>query len=58
MLWVFFIAFNLTQLFVYRQLGGYGRDRGSDVTRTFLRLVDEMRDELARLAEPIAWDSS
>jgi uncharacterized protein YdbL (DUF1318 family) len=58
MLWFFFVAFNLMQLFVYRQLGGYGRDCGRDVTRTFLRLVDEMRDELARLTEPVAWDSS
>lgn len=58
MLWFFFVAFNLMQLFVYRQLGGYGRDRGRDVTRTLLRLVDEMRDELARLDQPVAWDSS
>ena len=58
LLWFFFIAFNLMQLFVYRQLGGYGRDNGGDVTRTFLRLIDEMRDELARLAETIIWDSS
>jgi len=58
LMWLFFLAFNLLQLFVYRQIGGYGRDRGKDVTRTFLRLVDEMRDDLARLETPLAWDTS
>ena len=58
LLWFFFLAFNLLQLFVYRQLGGYGRDRGKDPTRTLLRLVDEFRDDLARLQTSLAWDSS
>lgn len=58
LLWFFFVAFNLMQLFAYRQLKSYGRDNGGDVTRTFLRLVDQMRDELARLLKPIIWDSS
>jgi len=39
----------LLTLFLYRQLCSYGRDRGNDVTRTISRLVDEMRDDLARL---------
>lgn len=48
--WLFFAAFNLLTLFLYRQLRCYGRDRGKDVTRTISRLVDEMLDDLARLA--------
>jgi len=47
--WLFFVAYNLLTLFLYRQLCSYGRDRGNDVTRTISRLVDEMRDDLARL---------
>lgn len=58
LLWIFFLAFNLLQLFIYRQLGGYGRDRGKDPTRTILRLVDEFKADLARLAAPLAWNTS
>jgi hypothetical protein len=53
--WLFFAAFNLLTLFLYRQLKTYGRDRGKDVTRTISRLVDEMRDDLARLSSS-PWD--
>lgn len=56
--WIFFLAFNLLQLFLYRKLCSYGRDRGKDVTRTISRLIDEMNDDLARLDKHIAWDSS
>jgi hypothetical protein len=56
--YIFFLAFNLLQLFVYRQLGGYGRDRGNDVTRTLWRLVDEMNGDLDRLDQVIVWDTS
>lgn len=55
--WIFFAAFNLLTLFLYRQLRCYGRDRGKDVTRTISRLIDEMNDDLARL-EHSPWDSS
>lgn len=55
--WLFFAAFNLLTLFLYRQLLCYGRDRGKDVTRTISRLVDEMLDDLVRL-EATAWDTS
>lgn len=55
LLWVFVLAFNLLQLFVYRKLRGYGRD-ATDVTRTILSIVDEMNDDRARLTEPISWD--
>ena len=55
--WLFFAAYNLLTLFLYRQLRCYGRDRGRDVTRTIRRLVEEMRDDLARLNRPV-WDSS
>lgn len=58
LLWIFFLAFNLLQLFLYRQLGGYGRDRGKDPTRTILRLVDEFKSDLARLLDPLAWNTS
>ena len=59
-LWIFVLAFNLMQLFVYRQLRGYGR-AATDVTRTILSLIAEMNDDRARLTEPIpwgAWDTS
>jgi len=56
--WIFMLAFNLLQLFLYRQLCSYGRDRGKDVTRTISRLIDEMIDDLARLDGVIVWDSS
>jgi hypothetical protein len=53
--WLFFVAFNLLTLFLYRQVRCYGRDRGRDVTQTISRLVDEMNDDLARMtASP--WD--
>ncbi len=55
--WIFFAAYNLLTLFLYRQLRCYGRDRGKDVTRTIRRLVEEMLDDLARLDSPL-WDTS
>jgi DDE family transposase len=54
----FFLAFNLLQLFVYRQLKTYGRLRGKDPTRTILRVVDIFWADLHRLLEPLCWDSS
>ncbi len=57
LLYFFLVAFNLLQLFVYRQLGGgYGRDNAGDVTRTILSIVDEMKNDCARLTESISWD--
>ena len=56
--WLFFLAFNLLQLFAYRQLGGYGRDRGKDATKTLRRLVDEMMGDLERFDLLFAWNSS
>ena len=55
--WLFFAAYNLLTLFLYRQLCSYGRDRGKDPTRTISRLVDEMLDDLARLQRS-PWDTS
>ena len=55
--YIFFLAFNLLQLFVYRHVGGYGRDRGKDPTRTIWSLVDEMLGDVERLSEPLAWNS-
>jgi NAD(P)-dependent dehydrogenase (short-subunit alcohol dehydrogenase family) len=55
--WLFFAAFNLLTLFLYRQLRCYGRERGKDVTRTISRLIDEMQDDLARL-DCSPWDTS
>lgn len=55
--WIFFAAFNLLTLFLYRQLCCYGRDRGKDTTRTISRLIDEMLAELARL-DRSPWDTS
>lgn len=56
--WILFLAFNLLQLFAYRQLGGYGRARGSDPTRTLVRLIDEMLGDLERFSFPFEWNSS
>ena len=56
--WIFLLAFNLLQLFLYRKLCSYGRDRGKDVTRTISRVVDEMLDDLARFDGAVARDSS
>jgi hypothetical protein len=55
---LFFVAFNVLQLFVYRQLKSYGRLRGKDPTRTIVRVVDILLAELHRLAAPLCWDSS
>lgn len=55
--WLFFAAFNLLTLFLYRQLRCYGRDRGKDVTRTISRLIDEMQDDLRTLDFSL-WDTS
>lgn len=54
---LFFAAYNLLTLFLYRQLCCYGRDRGKDPTRTICRLIDEMLDDLARL-QYSPWDTS
>jgi hypothetical protein len=56
--YIFFLAFNLLQLFVYRHVGGYGRDRGKDPTRTIWSLVDDMMGDVERLTTSLAWDSS
>ena len=48
--WLLFAAFNLLTLFLYCQLRSYGRDRGKDVTHTISRFVDELTDDLARMA--------
>jgi len=56
--WLFFAAYNLLTLFLYLQLKSYGRDRGRDTTRTIRRLVEEIREELARWWEPPTWDTS
>jgi hypothetical protein len=55
---LFFLAFNLLQLFVYRQLQSYGRRRGKDPTRTISRVVDLLVADLHRLTEALCWDSS
>jgi len=55
---LFFVAFNVLQLFVYRQLKSYGRLRGKDPTRTISRVVDLLLADLHRLTAPVVWDSS
>jgi hypothetical protein len=54
---LFFAAFNLLTLFLYRQVRCYGRDRGKQVTHTISRLVEEMRDDLACL-DRSPWNTS
>jgi hypothetical protein len=51
--WLFFAAYNVLTLYLYRQVRSYGRLRGKDVTRTISRFVDELLDDLARLTGPI-----
>lgn len=48
--WLFFAAYNLLTLFLYRQVKSYGRDKGKDQTRTISRFVDELCDGLAQLS--------
>lgn len=55
--WLFFAAFNLLTLFLYRQIRCYGRDRGKDVTRTISRFIDQLLDDLARL-DRSPWNTS
>jgi hypothetical protein len=55
---LFFLAFDLLQLFVYRQLKSYGRLRGKDPTRTIVRVVDILLADLHRLTAALCWDSS
>ena len=55
--WLFLAAYDLLTLFQYLHLRSYGRDCGKNVTRTISRLVDEMRDELARW-ETLVWNTS
>ena len=55
--WLFLLAFNLLQIFLYRQLTSYGRARGNSVNRTISRLTDEMLDDLARITTAIDWRS-
>jgi len=57
LLWIVFLAFNLLQLFLYRQLGGYGRERGKAPTRTACGSLTSSND-LARLLDPLAWNTS
>lgn len=45
--YLFFLAYNLLTIFLYKQLRSYGRDKSS-VDMTISRLIDEMRDDLAR----------
>jgi hypothetical protein len=54
---LFFAAYNLLTFFLYLQLKSYGRDRGRDVTKTISRFIDECRDDLPLLTEPI-WNTS
>lgn len=54
LLWMFVLVFNLLQIFVYRQLKGYGR-LATDVTRTIISLIDEMNEDRARLTAPLPW---
>jgi Transposase DDE domain len=52
----FFTAFNLLQLFVYRQVKGYARLKGTDPTKTIISLVGKIeRDLIKNLDEPLAW---
>jgi len=51
-----FSAFNLLQLFIYRQVKGYVRLKGKDPTKTIISFVAKLREDLvAAQAGPVAW---
>jgi hypothetical protein len=51
-----FSAFNLLQLFIYRQVKGYARLKGKDPTKTIISFVAKLREDLvAAQASPVAW---
>ena len=51
-----FATFNVLQLFVYRQVKDYARLKGTDPTKTIIRLVREIRDDLvANATTPLVW---
>ena len=52
----FFTAFNILQLFVYRQVKDHARLKGTDPTKTIISLVGKIsRDLVANLDAPIDW---
>jgi hypothetical protein len=51
-----FTAFNILQLFVYRQVKGYARLKGDDPTKTIISLVGKIyRDLIRNLHAPFEW---
>jgi hypothetical protein len=54
-----FAAFNLLQLFLYRQVKGYARLKGKDPTRTIISFVAKVREDLvAAQAGPLDWQQA
>jgi len=53
-----FTAFNVLQLFLYRQVKGYARLKGTDPTKTIISFVEKLRDDLvAAQGGPIDWQA-
>jgi len=53
-----FAAFNLMQLFLYRQVKGYARLKGTDPTKTIISFVAKVREDLvASRAGPLDWSA-
>lgn len=51
-----FSAFNILQLYVYRQLKSYARLKGKDPTKTIISLVARIRDDLVGAqGGPLSW---
>lgn len=51
-----FTAFNLLQLFIYRQVKGYARLKGKDPTKTIISFVAKVREDLvAARSGPLDW---
>jgi hypothetical protein len=51
-----FSAFNLMQLFLYRQVKAYARLRGRDPTKTIISFVAQVREDLvAASGGPLSW---
>ncbi|MBI5543926.1 MAG: transposase [Deltaproteobacteria bacterium] len=54
-----FTAFNLLQLFLYRQVKGYARLKGKDPTKTIISFVAKAREDLvAAHGGPLDWQAA
>jgi hypothetical protein len=56
LLYFFFTAFNILQLYVYRQVKGHARLKGTDPTKTIISLIGRIeRDLIKNVVAPLKW---